>query len=172
MDMSITASRLLGEMATAAKAMYATDAAWAAASGVTKETLSRLKGQESCDLRTLGALARAAGLTLAVVPALAPGGDHPSDGFGREREEDLLDLCVSGNVDPALWRRHGSGFFVGGLAVLLASVPGFDRQRYLRLAEALHAGVSTTEVFAMWLEKSPLRPSRFLTMVRMRKRLA
>lgn len=171
MDASITASRLLGDMAAAAKAKYATDAAWAAASGVTRETLSRLKGQDSCDLRTLGALARSAGLTLAAVPALPPG-DFPPDGFAREQEEGLLDLCVSGNVDPVLWRRHGSGFFVGGVAVLLASVPGFDRERYLRLAEALHVGVSTPEVFAMWLDKSPLRPSRFLPMVRMRRRLA
>lgn len=172
MNMSITARKLVKEMAPAARAKYATDAAWASASGVTKETLSRLKGQDSCDLRTLGALARSAGLTLVAVPATPPAGEYVPERFGREKEERLLDLCVSGNVDPGLWGSYGSGFFMGGLAVLLASVPGFDRERYLRLAEALHAGVSTPEVFAMWLQKSPVRPSRFLPMVRMRKHLS
>ena len=43
--------------------------------------------------------------------------------------------------------------------------------RYLRLAEVLHPGVSTPEVFALWLENSPVRPSRFLPMARKRKRV-
>lgn len=168
----MTPSKLLNEMAPAAKGKYSTDAGWALASGVPKETLSRLKGQRSCDLRTLGALAQAAGYTLTAVPASMPAGGQVPEAFGREDEDKVLDLCASGNADPCVWRKYGPGFFMGGLAVLLSSVRSFDRERYLRLAEALHVGVSTPEVFAMWLEKSPLRPSRFVPMARMRKRLA
>lgn len=153
-------------MASAARGRYSTDTAWAQASGVPKETLSRLKGQASCDLRTLDALAKAAGYVLAVVPAPA------SAIFGREDEDRLLDLCASGNTDPAAWSGHGAGFFMGGLAVLLAGARGFEREKYLRLAEALHAGVTTPEVFGMWLERSPVQPSRFLPMLRMRRQAA
>ena len=56
-------------------------------------------------------------------------------------------------------------FFMAGLAVMLASVPEFDRRSLLDLAEALQAGSSQVEVFALWLERSPLRPSRFLPML-------
>ena len=48
---------------------------------------------------------------------------------------------------------------------MLASVPEFDRRSLLDLAEALQAGSSQVEVFALWLERSPLRPSRFLPML-------
>ena len=164
--MSTLPSQLLSTMASAARGRYSTDTAWAQASGVPKETLSRLKGQASCDLRTLEALAGAAGYVLAVVPAPA------SATFGREDEDRLLDLCASGNTDPAAWSGHGAGFFMGGLAVLLAGARGFEREKYLRLAEALHAGVTTPEVFGMWLERSPVQPSRFLPMLRMRRQAA
>ena len=82
--------------------------------------------------------------------------------FDRDKEEALLDLCASGNFDAVEWRRHGEGFFMGGLATLLASVPRLDRPRYLALAEELHPGVTQPEVFDLWLQKSPLRPARFL----------
>ena len=164
--MSTLPSQLLSTMASAARGRYSTDTAWARASGVPKETLSRLKGQASCDLRTLDALARAAGYALAVLPAAA------SATFGREDEDRLLDLCASGNSDPAAWSGNGAGFFMGGLAVLLAGARGFEREKYLRLAEALHAGVSTPEVFGLWLERSPVQPSRFLPMLRMRRQAA
>jgi hypothetical protein len=164
-------ARLVAQMAPAAKARFLTDAAWAHASGLPKETLARLKSQRSCDLRTLGALARSAGYTLVAVP-LAGEEEHHVERFTRDYEDKLLDLSASGNVDPVTWRAYGSGFFMGGLAVMLASARGFERERYLRLAEALHAGVSTPEVFAQWLKKSPVRPSRFLPMARRRKRLA
>lgn len=172
MLMSTRPSKLLDEMAAAAKGRYSTDTAWAQASGVPKETLSRLKGQASCDLRTLDALARAVGYTLTVVPAVVPAEGQVPGTLDREGEDGLVDLCASGNTDPADWGKYGSSFFMGGLAVMLSSARGFDRERYLRLAEALHVGVSTPEVFSLWLEKSPLRPSRFLPMTRMRKRLA
>jgi len=54
----------------------------------------------------------------------------------------------------------------------MASARGFDREKYLRLAESLHPGVSTPEVFAAWLDKSPVRAARFLPMARRRKGLA
>lgn len=170
--MSTSPAKLLSALAPAARGRYATDAAWAQASGVPKETLSRLKGQASCDLRTIDALARAAGYALAVVPVGAPEAAQVPTTFSREDEDRLLDVCASGNADPAAWSRHGSSFFMGGLAVLLSSARGFDREKYLRLAEALHAGVSTPEVFGLWLQRSPVQPSRFLPMARIRKRPA
>lgn len=169
---SLTPAGLLDQMSAAAKARFSNDAGWARASGLPKETLSRLKSNPSCDLRTLGVLARSVGYTLVAVPAATQGTEHVRAPFGREYEDRLLDLCASGSVDPQVWRAHGPGFFMGGLAVMLASARGFGRERHLRLAEALHPGVSTPEVFGMWLEKSPLRPVRFLPMARKRKRLA
>jgi hypothetical protein len=173
MDMSTTRgpSRLLREMASAAKARFATDAGWAEASGLPKETLSRLKGQRSCDLRTLDALARAVGYTLTAVPTQGRSGEHVPARFDREYEERLLDLAASGNADAETWRTQGPGFFMAGLAVMLGSARGFERERYLRLAETLHPGVSTPEAFGQWLKMSPVRPSRFLPMARRRKRL-
>ena len=165
-------ARLLGQMSRAAKARFLTEAGWAKASGLPKETLSRLKTQPSCDLRTLGALARAAGYTLVAVPAGMQAEDPVVGRFGRDHEDKLLDLAASGNADPDVWRAYGPGFLMGGLAVMLASARGFERERYLRLAETLHPGVSTPEVFDLWLKKSPVRPSRFLPMARRRKRPA
>jgi hypothetical protein len=84
----------------------------------------------------------------------------------RDYEQRLLDLCASGDVDPKRWRGCGPPpFFMAGLAVMLASVPEFDRRSLLDLAEALHAGSSQVGVFASWLERSPVRPSRFLPML-------
>ena len=165
-------AQLLDQMSFAAKARFATEARWAKAAGLPKETLSRLKTQSSCDLRTIGALAKTIGYTLTPVPEIVETGEHVPGQFGREYEEELLDLSASGSVDPAAWRARGPAFFMGGLAVMLASARGFERERYLRLAETLHPGVSTPEVFGMWLAKSPVRPSRFLPMARKRKRLS
>jgi hypothetical protein len=169
---SLEPAGLLDQMSQAAKARFSTDASWAKASGLPRETLSRLKRQSSCGLRALGALAHSAGYTLVAVPAATPGREHVPAGFGRDYEDKLLDLSASGNADPNVWRAHGPGFFMGGLAVMLASARGFERERYLRLAETLHPGVSTPEVFEMWLKQSPVRPSRFLPKARRRKRLA
>lgn len=168
----LTPADLLAGMTGAAKARFATEAAWAGAAGLPKETLSRLKSQPSCDLRTLGALARAAGCRVVAVADVQPASEQAAVRFTRTDEDRLLDLAASGSTDPAVWRAHGPGFFMGGLAVLLASARGFERERYLRLAEVLHAGVSTPEVFGLWLKRSPVRPGRFLPMARRRRRLA
>ena len=172
MSTALRPSRLLEQTSQAAKAKYPTAASWAKASGLPEETLSRLKSQSSCDLRTLGALAETAGYRLVAVPAVTEGeGEHVPEKFARDYEDKLLDLSASSNVDPNTWRAYGPGFFMGGLAVMLASARGFERERYLRLAETLHPGVSTPEVFGMWLKKSPVRSARFLPMARKRKRL-
>lgn len=165
-------AELVDQMRKALKGRFSTDSSWAEASGLPKETLSRLKRNPSCDLRTLGALAQTAGCALVAVPATVQGGVHTPNSFDREYEDDLLDLCASGSVDPNVWRAHGPGFFMGGLAVLLAGARGFERERYLRLAETLHPGISAPEVFALWLKRSPLRAGRFLPMARRRKGLA
>jgi hypothetical protein len=54
---------------------------------------------------------------------------------------------------------------MAGLAVMVASVPEFDRRSLLDLPEALYAGSSQVEVFAQWLERSQVHPSRFLPML-------
>lgn len=154
-------SHLLDQLRLSANRLFGNDRLWAQACNLPPETLSRLRKRESCDLRTLAALASAVGYTLAVVPK-ASGPEAP---YGRAREEELLDLCASGNQDAATWRQHGEGFFMGGLAAMLASVREFDRRRYLALAEELHPGVTQPEVFELWLQRSPVRPARFLPML-------
>ena len=77
-----------------------------------------------------------------------------------------MDLLRSRSTSEAEWRALGPGFFVAGLAVMFASVPGFDRPRYLELAESLHPGASEPRVFEKWLADTPLAPARLLPMVR------
>jgi len=154
------------------------DSSWAAAAGLRKETLSRLRGRATCDFATLDALARAVGATLTVASVACgapvtttPDGHFPA-AVDRDYEAQLLALCASGTLDPREWRGAGPPFFMAGLAVLLAGVRGFDRGRCLALAEALHPGSGSPEVFALWLARSPLRPSRFLPMLKARRRAA
>lgn len=164
----MTPSTLLDALRPAALRRYGSDRKWAAACGLPPETLSRLRKRESCDLRTLGALAAAVGFALAVVPAPA----DSKAGFGREQEDALLDFCAFRSLDAAVWRARGDGFFMGGVAAMLASARGFDRQRYLALAEELHPGITQPEVFDLWLKSSPLRPARFLPRLERRSALA
>ena len=83
----------------------------------------------------------------------------------RRFEARLIDLLRSGSTSEAKWRELGPRFFLAGLAVMLASVPGFDRRRYLDLAESLHPGASEPRVFEKWLADTPLPPARLLPMV-------
>lgn len=163
--MTTTPAALLDQMAHVARDRFGSDKRWAAACGLTAETLSRLRKRKSCDLQTLNALAAAAGFQLTLTSAADGVG---REGFSRAREESLIDLCASGSTEPAVWQARGSGFFMGGLAMLLASARGFDRRRYIELAEALHPGISQTEVFELWLQRSPLRAARFLPLLRHR----
>lgn len=161
-------SVVLESLQRRARALGITDTEWAARAGIRKETLSRLRGRPSCDFATLQALARAVGASVDVIDGNTPGSTQ--DGrfpalLDREYEEQLLDLCASGDVEPKRWRHCGPPFFMAGLAVMIASLPEFDRRSLLDLAEALHAGSSQVGVFALWLERSPVRPSRFLPML-------
>jgi hypothetical protein len=87
-------------------------------------------------------------------------------------EERLADLCAQDETDTNRWTELGPPFFMAGLAVMLAGAPGHDRSALLELAEGLHPGASEPAVFARWLERSPVRPSRFLPMVKAHSRQA
>lgn len=161
-------SLVLESLQRRARKLAITDTEWAARAGIRKETLSRLRGRRSCDFATLQTLARAVGASVDVIDGSMHGmtrdGRFPAQ-LDREYEEQLLDLCVSGDVEPQRWRQCGPAFFMAGLAVMVASLPEFDRRSLLDLAEELHAGSSQVGVFALWLERSPVRPSRFLPML-------
>jgi hypothetical protein len=83
--------------------------------------------------------------------------------LGRDDEERLVRLAASGSLSPELWERAGPRFFMAGFAVLLASLRGFDRPALLALASHLHVGSTRAGIFALWLERSPLDTSRFLS---------
>jgi hypothetical protein len=161
--------RLLEGLTRQARLRGLNDSAWAASAGLRKETLSRLRTRGDCDLNTLCALAQAIGAQVAIAPASARSAEgHFPDRYDRHYEEGLVDLCASGMLDPAAWRAMGPAFFMAGVAVMLASVRGFDRGRYLGLAETLHPGSSHVDVFNNWLVRTPLAPSRFLPMLEAR----
>lgn len=159
---------MLNALTLAARGKGLNDSAWAAAAGFSKETLSRLRRRNSCDLSTLVALADASGARLCVAagahPPTAADGHFPRE-LSREYERELLTLCASRNLDPASWAAAGPAFFMAGLAVMLAADAKADRLGLLALAESLHPGISEVPVFARWLKRSPLRPSRFLPML-------
>ena len=159
---------LLTELTRSARMLGFTDTEWARRARVRKETLSRLRSRQTCDFETLSALARAVGATLGASGGRAP--DSTPDGHfpacvDRDYEELLVNLCVSGDHEPAAWARGGPRFFMAGLAVMLASSQVRNRRALLALAEDLHPGASEVAVFNRWLERSPVRPSRFLPLV-------
>jgi hypothetical protein len=156
---------MLETMGNEARRANLSHADWAARAGVRAETLSRLKQRGDCDLATLTALAEAVNLRVTLVPRLKM--SVPTR-FDREDEERLLALCSSRSLDLARWQAAGSRFFTAGVAMLLASMSGFDRRAWLQLAEALYPGMGSIDTFSVWLKKSPLRPSRFLPMLEQR----
>lgn len=156
---------LLDTLSGAARQLSLSDSAWAALSGVRKETLSRVRSRRSADLATVEALALAVGAHLEVryldAPTLTADGHFPA-GLDRDYEQRLLALSATRELDAARWLAAGPRFFMAGLAVMLASLRGMDRRKLLMLAEQLHPGSSQPEVFALWLARSPVRPSRFV----------
>ena len=88
--------------------------------------------------------------------------------LSRAEEERLLRLVASGDLRPSRWRRAGDPRLLAGLAVLLASVDLGERERLLALAEQLSPGMTTLERANAWLKQSPVRPDRFLPLVRAR----
>jgi hypothetical protein len=165
---STTLRSTLANLTRRARSLGLHDAEWARRAGLPKETLSRLRGRESCDYATLVALARALGVRMTVVPnvtAATTADGHFPRMLDRDYEEELLRLAAAGRRDPDEWRALGPAFFMSGLAVMLASANESERRRYLELAEELYPGSTEPEVFRRWLERSPLRPSRFLPML-------
>ena len=165
---------LLDTLTAKARAQGLTDAEWARRAGLRKETLSRLRRRHDCELGTLLALARQVGATLALgdTPP-APADDDPfPTALNRDEEARLLALAARGPQDVAAWQSAGAPTFMAGLAVMLASERGQDRQRWLGLAERLQPGASEPAAFARWLQRSPLRPSRFLPLLDAERRHA
>lgn len=160
--------RLLDSLTVSARAKGLNDAAWASAAGFSKETLSRLRRRSSCDLSTLVALADATGASLSVTIgaelATTPDGHFPRE-LSRDYEQQLLTLCASRKLDLGAWAAAGPAFFMAGLAIMLAGQANWDRRALLALAEVLHPGATEVPVFARWLKRSPLRPSRFLPLL-------
>lgn len=175
MSKSTTLKSLLVTLTLDARRIGLTDAAWAGRAGLRKESLSRLRRRDTCDFATLHALAEAVGTRVDVQPAQAagrsPDGHFPAE-VNRDLEERLADLCAQDETDPNRWTALGPPFFMAGLAVMLAGAPGHDRSALLGLAERLHPGASEPPVFARWLERSPVRPSRFLPTVKAHSRQA
>ena len=124
----------LDSLTRAARSLGLTDSAWAQRAGLRKETLSRLRRRSSCDLSTLNALAAVVGARLTVarghVPDSSPDGHFPLE-VGRDYEQRLLELCASRRLEPEAWVALGPRFFMAGLAVMVASVAGFDRRGLL-----------------------------------------
>jgi hypothetical protein len=164
-------SHTLAALTRQALALGLTDTEWASRAGVRKETLSRLRHRRSCDFETLRSLAQAVGARLGVLevhaPNSTPDGHFPSR-INRDYEDQLVNLCVSGDLDPGRWAGMGPRFFMAGLAVMLASARNSHRRGLLDLAERLHPGATEVAVFNRWLERSPLRPTRFLPLVDVR----
>jgi len=161
---------LLESMSRHARRQGMTDRQWAQAAGLRHETLCRVRRRESCDAHTLEALARGCGLSIALRTdcggSVGEEASFPAS-FTRETEERLLRLCALGDTTPERWRALGPGFFVAGVANLVASANGLDPDgRFARLAEALHPGVRSVPAFTHWLSRSPVRPGRFLPMLR------
>jgi hypothetical protein len=165
----------LDSLTRAARSLGLTDAAWAQRAGLRKETLSRLRRRSSCDLTTLIALGEVVGARLVVardnLPDSSPDGHFPME-VGRDYEQRLLELCASRRLEPEAWAALGPRFFMAGLAVMVASVAGFDRRGLLDLAEHLHPGSSEPAVFTKWLKRSAVRPTRFLSLLGMEAKYA
>ena len=160
--------RLVELLSLAARRLGMNDSRWAAAASLPKETLSRLRSRDSCDLRTLLALTAAVGARLEIAegaPTVTTADGHFPARITREYEARLRTLCISGTLDPDAWRALGPPFFMAGIAVMLASVRGTPREAYLGLAEKLHPGSTRPDLFQLWLSRSPVKASRFLPMV-------
>ena len=161
----------LQQLSRRARELGLTDSEWASRAGIRKETLSRLRRRDDCDLKTLRSLAVVVSAGLVVqflpLPKATTDGHFPLS-LDRDYEVALLALVVSHDVDAEVWAARGPRFFMAGLAVLLASVRGLERRCYLELGERLHPGISEVAVFDRWLARSPLRPARFLPLLEAR----
>ncbi len=118
------------------------------------------------------------GRTVAYLVPADSGASRRTAGSGHRRsldrheEERLVRLCAGGDLRPTRWMRAGDRRLLAGVATMLASQPEFPRMRLLALAERLHPGMSTPELFARWLETAPVKAARLLPMVRAEMRRA
>ena len=87
------------------------------------------------------------------------------DQIGRADEEALLRLCAERPLCEAQWRQAGLAFFMAGLAMMVAKADETGRDGLLELAEKIYPGASTPEVFATWVQHSPIKACRFLPML-------
>jgi DNA-binding MarR family transcriptional regulator len=92
-------------------------------------------------VRLLMAAATAAELREARFEAMPP---------DRDLEKAFVEFCAHFPPDAELWRQYGEAEFLAGVAMMLAGHHGFERPAYLALAEALHPGSSTVEVYEEW----------------------
>jgi hypothetical protein len=141
-----------------------TDAEWARHVGLPKETLCRLRSRQSCDFRTLDALAWSVDATLdCVLPRRAVSADRlwPAT-VDVAYEDDLLDLVNAPRVDERRWRALGPPYFMAGVAVTLAGISDETRSAWLAFAEGLHPGVTQPDVYQRWLAQTPWPPVRWL----------
>lgn len=162
-------TELLQALSARARQAGLNDRQWAAKAGLRPETLSRVKRRGHCDSATLNALARACGTALALQPAQSPDGLFPAS-FGRDEEEGLLQLALSENRDPVLWRQLGPPFFMAGFALFLAAAGEANREAYSALAEELHPGITSPTAFRRWLRGAPVKAARFLPLLAQLKR--
>jgi hypothetical protein len=155
---------LLADLSAAARRRGWSDAAWAREAGLPKESLSRLRRRQDCDWATLERLSAVLSLQLAmrraVDPELTPDGHFPA-ALTREDEQQLHELVRTGHSDSARWRECGPSFFMAGLAVLVGGSPRLDRPELLQTAETLHPGITSPDVYNIWLRRTPVEPSRF-----------
>jgi hypothetical protein len=165
--------QLLQELTGRARQAGLNDAQWARAAALRKESLSRLRGRASCDFATLQALAAAVNARIEIAARdhrpVSEDGHFPA-AVERDYEQRLLALASSSQRDPAAWAAAGPRFFMAGLATMAASVRGCDRRRLLELADRLHAGMCEPQLFQRWLDRSPVRPSRFLPLLKAKMR--
>lgn len=95
---------------------------------------------------------------------------HEAGEWNRAAEERALNLCASGDFRPSRWLRAGDRCILGGIAAMLASEEGYDRQRLLALAERLHPKIASPSEFNRWLAETPVLASRFLPALKTRLR--
>lgn len=162
-------AELLQALSARARRVGLNDRQWAAKAGLRPETLSRVKRRGQCDSATLNALAQACGTALTLELAQSPDGLFPAS-FGRDEEEALLQLALSGNLDPVFWRQLGPPFFMAGFALFLSAAGEANREAYSALAEELHPGIASHDAFRRWLRGAPVKATRFLPMLAHMKR--
>jgi hypothetical protein len=162
-------AELLQSLSVRARQAGLNDRQWAARAGLRPETLSRVRRRGHCDSATLNALAQACGTALALQPAQSPDGLFPAS-FGRDEEEALLQLALSGNRDPVFWRQLGPQFFMAGFALFLSAAGEANREAYSVLAEELHPGITSHAAFRRWLRGAPVKAARFLPVLAHMKR--